>query len=149
VKLGRAIATGCISAFLCLGCYVYRPVGALTLAPGAEIRAQLTPPGTFRLGELTVSEVEGVEGQVSKANGDSLLIWGTWLRTRIGSRYHANHGLLALDRQQVGALQVRRFSASRTVLAGVAGAGILYALFRLADAALGGDGAGGGGTDPF
>jgi len=129
-------------------CYTYQPLEAPAPRPGAEVRAELSTPIRVQIGEMTLNDVNLVEGQVSYARGDSVMVWGQWIYTRGGSRYSANGGALFLDRQQVGALQVRRLSAVRSGVASAAAIGAVVLLFRLVESALGGSGGGGPPIDP-
>lgn len=136
----RAVAMGLLPAFLGTACYTYRPVDGTVPVVGTEVRAHLSPPGSFQVGEFTIHDVNGVEGQVYQASGDTLLVWGSFLQTRIGSRYSAGGGSLFLSRQQVGSLEVRRLSTGRSIVAGVLTVGLVGALFGLVKSALAGSG---------
>jgi hypothetical protein len=121
-------------------CYAYRPLVEPTPAAGSEVRATLATPSSLRVGELTLHDVNRVDGLVYSARGDSLLVSGNWVYTQVGSRYAANGGVFPFERPALRSLEVRRFSLARTGAAAVVTAVVSFALFRVVDRVLGGEG---------
>jgi len=136
--MARGVAMA--AAILSVGCYAYRPLGQPTRAAGAEVRATLATPISVQLGEITVQDVDRVEGLVYRATGDTVVISSSWVYTRLGSRYFANGGVFAFDGPQLRSLQVRRLSPARTSLAGLVTVGVAAAMFSGVKQALGGGG---------
>lgn len=134
---------GCMALATSAACYAYRPLGETTPAPGREVRATLATPVSLRVGELTLHDVDRVEGLVYTAGPESLLVSGSWVYTQVGSRYPAGGGVFPIERPTLRSLEVRRLSAPRTGLAAVLTVGIAVALFGVVDHVLGGSGPGG------
>ena len=135
-------------ALLAAGCYEYRPTTQPAPARGTEVRARLSTPASVRIGDMTIDDVDRVEGLLYYVSGDSLLLSGSWVTTRRGSRYATNGGVLYFERPQVSALEVRRLSPARTGLASVITVGVLVGMFAAVEQALGGSGPpGSGGGD--
>lgn len=141
------IAMTIVAAAESTACYAYRPLGRPAPNAGAEVRATLSIPTSVQVGEITIQDVDRVEGVVYRANGDSLLVSGAWVYTRLGTRYAANGGVFSFDRPQLRALEVRRLSPGRTGLAAVVTVGLVAALFAGIEQALGGSGPPPGGGD--
>jgi hypothetical protein len=139
VEMARGVAMA--AAILSVGCYAYRPLEQPTPAAGAEVRATLATPRNVQLGEIVVQDVNRIEGLVYQASGDSVVISGTWVYTRLGSRYAANGGAFYLTRPELGTpLEVRRVSPARTGIAGLMTVGVVAAMFAGVKQALGGGG---------
>jgi hypothetical protein len=143
------IGTTIVAAMLLSACYTYQPLARPTPDAGAEVRATFSEPVPFRVGEQTIHDVQRIEGQVYSSNGDTVLVWGTWLQTGVGSRYSAQGGSLALPRERIATLEQRRFSAGRSGLAALVTGGIVAALFALVEGALGGSGNSGEPPNPY
>lgn len=137
-----AVAGG-VALVASAACYAYRPLVETTPAPGREVRATLATPVSLRVGELTLHDVDRVEGLIYAAGPESLLVSGSWVYTQLGSRYPANGGVFPLERPALRSLEVRRLSAPRTGLAAVLTLGVTVALFGVVDHVLGGSGPGG------
>jgi hypothetical protein len=131
---------GCVALATSAACYAYRPLGETTPTLGREVRATLASPATLRVGELTLHDVERVDGLIYSAGRDSLLISGSWVYTQLGFRYPANGGVFPFERPALRSLEVRRFSAQRTGLAAVLTLGVAAALFGVVDKVLSGSG---------
>ena len=145
---GSTLMVGVMLAALSGACYSYRPLEAPVPRVGAEVRAQLSDPISVQVGDVTLNGVNLVEGRVYRAQADSVMVYGDWLYTSVGSRYSANGGALLLNRERIGSLQVRRLSAARSGVAGAVAVGVVVLLFRLVESALGGSGGGGPPIDP-
>jgi hypothetical protein len=142
-----AAALGGVGVAVSAACYAYRPVGETPPAAGREVRATLATPVSLRVGELTLHDVDRVEGLVFAASSDSLLLSGSWVYTQLGSRYPANGGVFPFERPALRSVEVRRLSARRTGLAAVLTLVVAAALFGVVDQVLSGSGAGPSGGD--
>lgn len=127
-----------VAAVLATACYAYQPMTRPTPKAGTEVRATVSTPFNLQVGDVTIQDIDRVEGLVQYASGDSLLVSGSWLYTQLGSRYAANGSVLFIDRPRLKVLEVRRLSPARTGLASVATVGIVAALFAGVQQALGG-----------
>ncbi len=136
--MARGVAIA--AAILLAGCYGYRPLEQPTPAAGTEVRAMLATPTNVELGDITVRDVDRIEGLVYQATGDSVAISGESVYTRGGSRYDANGGVFYVTRAQLRSLEVRRLSPARTSLAGLVTVGVAAAMFSGVKQALGGGG---------
>jgi hypothetical protein len=132
---------GCVALATSAACYSYRPLGETTPSPGREVRATLASPVSLRVGELTLHDVNRVEGLIYAASPNSLSVSGSWVYTQVGSRYPANGGVFPLERPALRSLEVRRLSVHRTGLAAVLTVGVVAALFGVVDQVFSGSGA--------
>ncbi len=129
-------------------CYTYQPVGDTVPASGVEVRAHLSPARDFDIGEITVEEVNRIEGTVYSASSDSLALWGQWLYSRFGTRYDPKGAVFYMDRGKVPMMERRTLHPMRTVVALAVIVGIGYGMFDfLADP--GGDNTQGQVTPPI
>lgn len=130
-------ATLLLPAYLS-ACFHYVPVDSgFTPPPGTNVRATLAEPMPFNMGTLTVNDVTSVEGLVVEAFQDSLGVWAKWLRPKVGARFDANSAQFYLSRGSIAQLEQWRVSGKRTVILGVASAGLVAGLLALANYALG------------
>lgn len=132
---------GCVALVASAACYAYRPLGQTTPSPGREVRATLAAPVSLRVGELTLHDVDRVEGLIYAASPDSLLVSGSWVYTHLGSRYPAGGGVFPFERPALRSLEVRRLSPKRTGLAAILTLGVAAALFGVVDRVISGPGA--------
>lgn len=133
-KVVTAVTLGLVSG----ACFTYAPLEAPVPQVGSEVRARLADPIDVQVGDMTLNGVNQVEGRVYRAQADSVMVYGDWVYTQVGSRYPANGGALLLARDRIGSLQVRRLSPGRSGIAGVAAVGVMFLVFRLVESALGG-----------
>lgn len=105
-------------------CFQYYPTKPdLTPVPGTDIRATLATPTPFDLGTETIHDVTRVEGTVVQTAGDSLGVWVSWLRIKLGPKFDGNRAQFYLQRSNIQQLEEWRFSPKRTVLTlGIGGA---------------------------
>jgi hypothetical protein len=149
-SMRRWVAAGMLVVVPAAGaCYAYRPLASPAPRVGAEVRATFAEPLPLQLGEITIRDAKTLEGQVYSANGDTVLVWGTWVHTLAGSRYSAQGGSFVLPRERLATLEERRFLAARSGLAALIVAGLVAGLFTLVESALGGSSEGGQPPTPF
>ncbi|HEY3221952.1 MAG TPA: hypothetical protein VGJ80_14575 [Gemmatimonadales bacterium] len=127
-------------AVLSAACFAYQPLQQPVPVPGTEVRATLATPVSVPLGEVTVQNVNRIEGLVYRAGADSLVISGIWVYTCEGSRYAANGSALYFTHPELASLEVRRLSPGRSGLAGLVTVGLAASLFAGVKQALGGGG---------
>ena len=144
----RLLAAGLLPVTLLNACYTYQAVTGPTPGVGAEIRVNLSPPQNFQLGEFTIHDVNRVEGEVYHANADSLLVWGSWLHTRIGSKYRAERAMLFVPRSRIALLEQQRIAPAQTGLLAAAGAAVVFLLVKLVERVAGGGDSDGGKPPP-
>lgn len=147
----RQVSAPVAAALLVTGCFHYVPLtDAMVPSSGTEVRATLSPPRNFNMGEFTLNEVTTVEGRLVDPTPDSLGLWVTWFRPRGGERYYGNYAGYYIGRDNVAQLEEWRLSPKRTIALGVFSAGVIagfYALIRFA--LLGSDLGGGEGKGPI
>ena len=140
-RIPTVAATTALSA----ACLAYQPLQRLVPVPGTELRATLATPISVPLGQITVQDVDRIEGLVYRADKDSVVISASWVYTRDGSRYAANGSALYFAHPELASLEVRHLSPVRSGLAGLVTVGLVASMFAGVKQALGG---GGGGTPP-
>jgi hypothetical protein len=139
-RIPAVAATAALAA-----CLTYRPLDRPVPVPGTEVRATLAIPIAVPLGQITVQDVDRIEGLVYQANRDSVVISTSWVYTREGSRYAANGSVLYFTHRDLALLEVRHLSPVRSGLAGLVTVGLAASLLAGVKRALGG---GGGPTPP-
>lgn len=131
---------------LLTGCYSYAtaPIGAP--GRGSGVRAHLTAPESFDIGEITVQNVVQVEGEVVTWDDDTLTLSAMLLESGSGQEFLGKGYTVYVPRQQIADLEQKKISSARTGL--VVGAGIVVAALTgalMAGGVGGGDGPGNGG----
>jgi hypothetical protein len=117
-------------------CFHYVP-GRTDPLPGprTEVQVHLTSPINVPLGEVTLNEVNRVEGIVAASEGDSLSLYAKWLYPQVGSKYDALGATFQFSRSNIARLDEYRFSGKLTLgaalIAGAVVVGFLEAI-RLA-----------------
>lgn len=147
--LTRCIAAALLPLFGLNACYTYRPVQSPFPEPGAEIRAQLSPPTSFPFGEFTIHDVVVVEGELNRVQGDSLAVWGRWLHTLVGSKYALDGGLVYVLRPEVVSVEQRRLAPGPTALTLLGVTALTALAFALVQRGGGGEEPGGGPPGPI
>jgi hypothetical protein len=132
---------------LLAGCYHYVPAEGMTYPQGTPVRAQLARLAAFELAQVTVNNVEQVEGEVVRSENGELVLSATWLETPTGSGFPGNGWTLRIPEREVARLQVRRLSWWRTgaLLGGIAlGTWLGFDALGFGTSGSGGGGGGGG-----
>lgn len=134
------------------GCYRYVPVEPAAALPerGKEVRVELTSPQPLHLGTMTLNDITAIEGDVYRADGDTLAVFSRWLYTGYGYKHPTDGALFFLPPGEIRRLDVRQVQPLQTALTAVAVAGGVVLGFDLALRAFGGGGSpgdGGGGED--
>ncbi len=126
-------------------CYQYFPVqdASPLPEPGAEVRAQLSPPVSLDLGTMTLHDVSAIEGDVYASTSDTLALFSRWLRTSYGGKYATDGAVFYFRRSQFRQLEARRFVPVKTGIAvGVVGVGVMAAYYFAMRGAGGSEGPG-------
>jgi hypothetical protein len=103
------------------GCYHYVP--ALTTArQGTPLRARLNSMAAFELAQVTVNNIDQVEGEMVQVDGGDLVLSATWLEAVTGNGYAGNGWTVRIPEANVAGLEQKRLSWWRTglVIAGIA-----------------------------
>ena len=130
------------------GCYHYVPATTTAQPQGTPIRAHLNTLSAFELAQVTVNNVETVEGEVIRAEAGQLFLSATWLEAAMGGGYPGNGWTVEIPEANVSAFELKRFSWWRTgVIIGGLAAGTWIGFDALGLTGSRGDG--GGGTGPI
>lgn len=116
-------------------CYVYVPVGDTMPAPGKEIRAYLSPHQDFDVGNVTVRDVERIDGIVYTSSADTVAVFSNWLHQTFGRRFDSRRAVYYLTRDELGVLEERRIHPLRSAVSVVLGVAVFASVFTfVADA---------------
>jgi len=128
-------------------CYHYVPADARVAPQGTPVRARLNTMSDFELSQITVNNIDQVEGEVVRLDGSELVLSATWLQAITGNGYAGNGWTVRIPEANVAGLEEKRLSWWRSgiVVAGViAGTWIGFDVLGLGPSF----GGGGGGTPP-
>jgi hypothetical protein len=135
-----------LSAALVLsGCYHYVPTTASVARQGAPVRAHLASISDFELAQITVNNIDQVDGEMIRVDAGQLFLSATWLEAITGNGYAGNGWTVQIPEANMTGLEQKRVSVWRT---GVVIAGLITGTWLGFDA-LGltpGSGGEGGGT---
>lgn len=144
-ELARAPLAGLV---LLGGCYTFAPTTPGAVPAGARVRVALSEPGVAALAPTVGAAVTGVEGDLLRAAGDTVVVRADRLLTTAGVDVQWSGGALNIPGPWRRGLDRRRLAAGRTA-AIVAGGVVLSAgLVALVRSGGGGQGDGSGG-DPI
>lgn len=127
-------------------CYHYVPAEGLGFPQGTQVRARLGTLASFELAQLTVNNVDRVDGEWVRAEDGELVLSATWLEAPTGIGFPGNGWTVRIPVRDVARLEVRRLSWWRTgaVLGGLA-VGTWLGFEALGFGTSGSGGGGGGG----
>lgn len=103
------------------GCYHYVPAVATTAPQGTPLRAQLDEMAAFELAQMTVNNIDQVEGEMVRVDSGDLILSATWLQAVTGNGYPGNGWTVRIPQSNVMTVEERRLSWWRTGIV-VAGA---------------------------
>lgn len=127
-------------------CLTYKSIGNVMPVRGAEVVATVAPLEA-RVGEITIHRVTNVQGRVTFADGDSIVVAGTRFTSEAGTPYQSIGDLLTIPRADIVELKQKRVSGWKTAIAlGASGAAVAAILAAVGP--LSGFGSGGGPGKP-
>ena len=102
------------------GCYHYVPTVATAAPQGTPVRAHLNSIAAFELAQVTINNVDRVEGEMVRVDAGDLILSATWLQAITGNGYPGNGWTVRIPENNVSAVEERRLSWWRTgiVIAG-------------------------------
>lgn len=141
-SLVRSVAAALLLTMSLSACYQYFPIsdGEPLPEPGREVRARLSPEREMNLGNITVNQINRIDGSVYSNGNDSLALWTQWVHSAFGQRYYANGSVFYFPRQEMSRLEERRLVPVKTGFAVGAGVAALALIFGLATQLGGGEG---------
>lgn len=115
----RPIAAALLAALALSGCYSYVPTQEVP-GRGARVRVRLSQPQDVRLTEITANDVMMINGEVVRANSDTLVLSAYLLQSRSGYENFGRGETAFVPRENIVGLFENRISVIRT--AGLMGA---------------------------
>ena len=126
------------------GCYHYAATPTLEQPQGTPVRAHLESLSSFELSQITVNNINQVDGEVVRRDAGDLVLSATWLEAVTGNGYPGNGWTVRIPEANVTGVEVRRLSWWRT---GVVVGGFIAGTWLGFEAlGVGPFGEGGGGT---
>jgi hypothetical protein len=128
------------------GCYSYRPIEPMAVAPNAPVRAHLTEPQDVALQDRTLHGIVRVDGELVRAEAASIILAGYAFQTALGEERVGVGQTVVLPTTQVSLLEGRRFAPAKTggfILLG--GAVLLLIDYAISELGGGRNGSNGGG----
>jgi len=126
------------------GCYHYVPAPTLAQRQGTPLRANLERLSSFELAQITVNNVNRVDGEMVRVDAGDLILSATWLQAATGNGFPGNGWTVRIPERNIVGVELKRFSWWRTgVLVGGFVAGTWLGFEALG---VGPFGEGGGGT---
>jgi len=107
---------GLAASMIVAGCYHYVPAVATTSPQGTPLRAYLDTLSSFELAQITVNNIDQVEGEMVRADARELILSATWLQAITGNGYPGNGWTVTIPEANVTALEQRRLSWWRTAI---------------------------------
>ncbi|MDH3208224.1 MAG: hypothetical protein OEO79_16610 [Gemmatimonadota bacterium] len=148
LKRRRLLRITVLSALtMMVGCYHYVPAATLVHPQGTALRAYLDTLSAFELREVTVNNIDRVEGEFVLADAGGLILSATWLQAITGSGFAGRGWTVRIPEANVTAVELKRISWWRT---GVVVGGLAVGTWLGFDAlgVTGSRDGGGGGTGP-
>lgn len=116
------------AAFLVIGCYSLQPIRGPIPEPGAVIGLDINDAGRVVLGGAMGPEISQVEGRLVRRDTDEFLIGVLAVKLLRGGDQVWHGETVHVKREHVTSIYERRFSKSRTLVAGAVGVGLIAAL---------------------
>ncbi len=96
------------------GCFHYVSVAPVAIPQGTPVRARLTNMAAFELSQITVNNIDQVEGEVVRVDEARLILSATWLQAVTGNGYPGNGWTVEIPGANVAGFEEKRFSWWRT-----------------------------------
>ena len=116
------------AAFLVIGCYSLQPIRGPIPEPGAVIGLDINDAGRVVLGGAMGPEISQVEGRFVRRDTDEFLVGVLAVKLLRGGDQVWHGETVHVKREHVTSIYERRFSKSRTLVAGAVGVGLIAAL---------------------
>lgn len=127
----RLVGIGVAAAIQATGCFAYRPLDAGGVRGGEVVRVAITPRGAEELTRQVGPRVESLGGRMLRPRDTTLVVAVSELTRARGTEEFWTGDSVSVPLSSVGALFVRRFDPTRTLLA-VTGAAVGILLVRRA-----------------
>lgn len=103
---------------LVTGCYTYAPLDAASTVPGMKVRARLAAATAEQIETLLgVADARVVNGTVVAATPDTLIVEvPSVLRAEVGSSIQTLHQRLAIGREGIREIEIRRLDRYKTTI---------------------------------
>ncbi len=100
-----------------VACYHYVPVTDVAAYPrGTPLRAQLDTLSSFELSQITVNNIDQVEGELVAQDPRQLVLSATWLQAVTGNGFDGRGWTVYLPSDNVTGLQRKRLSVWRSAV---------------------------------
>ena len=138
-----------VAVAIASGCYHFVPLAPTEAPQGTPVRARLNTMSDFELAQITVNNIDQVEGEMVQLASDSLVLSATWLQAVTGNGYAGNGWTVRIPESNLEGFEQKKLSWWRTglVVGGLAvGTWLGFDALGLSPSS----GSGGGGTpSPF
>jgi hypothetical protein len=105
---------------------------ALLPEPGAEVRARLAAPQPLELGTVTIHDVNRIEGDVYRSEGDTLGLFSRRIWSAYGFSQYTDGAVFYFDRSQFERLEQRKLVPVKTGIAvGAVAVGVVASMYYL------------------
>ncbi len=115
-------------AILLVGCYSLQPTRGTIPEPGAVIGLDITDVGRVALGGAMGPEISQVEGRLIRRDTTEFLVGIMSVKLLRGGEQVWHGETVHVKREYVSSIYERRFSKTRTIIAGAVGVGVVAAL---------------------
>ena len=104
------------------GCFHYVAAPTLEQPQGTPVRAHLESLGSFELAQITVNNIDQVDGEMVRRDQGDLILSASWLEAVTGNGYQGNGWTVRIPEANVASFELKRFSWWRTgvVIGGIA-----------------------------
>jgi hypothetical protein len=96
------------------GCYHYVPTPTLEHPQGTPLRTHLGSLGAFELAQITVNNIERVEGEFVRRDAGDVILSATWLEAVTGAGYQGNGWTVRIPEADITGVELKRLSWWRT-----------------------------------
>lgn len=121
------LAAGLLSLSLA-GCYSLKPAGGVDPQPGTRLAFDINDAGRVALGGQMGPEIAAVEGTLVQKDSDGYLLAVSNVKLLRGGEQAWTGEQIHLSNAYLGPMQIKKFSASRSIGLGVIGIGGFAAL---------------------
>jgi hypothetical protein len=119
------VAMAAVVVAMLNACYDYLPPPSGTPIVGTAVRAALTDAGSVQLATAIGPRVASLDGQVERADGDSLVLNVTSMTLANGTENAWGGERVAIPSSLISSLRERQLNRPRTLLAAAVGTGLV------------------------